>query len=387
MSATRRNVLLTSLAATGLTLVPLAVLAQDVVKIGYSGPLSGGAALYGKNVLDGQLMAVEEINAAGGLNVGGKTIKLEVVSFDDQYNPSQTAINVQRLVQQDKTPAIVIAHSGGVFAAQTRNEQQNVLIFASTSVPEITAKGNKLTILTSPKFTSYIPGFIQYSMKEHGKRLAMAAGDHDYAKAWAKAFRPAWEKAGGEVIIDNPMSYNKSADFYSGVSKVLAAKPDVMLIGGASEPTGLVIKQARELGFKGGFIMIDQVKAEEVAMVTDGYAAMNGSIGLMPLIDDPDPQIKAWIKRYHKIHANKTPTWDEALNYVSQHALGRGMELAATFSDARAIRIKMDEAYKTLPSAINMLSAKGVEANGTVLQDPRLGVIEGGKVRPYKIEA
>ncbi|HMO45865.1 MAG TPA: ABC transporter substrate-binding protein [Rubrivivax sp.] len=385
MSTTRREIILAGLAATELTLVPLAALAQDVVKIGYSGPLSGGAALYGKNVLDGQLMAVAEMNAAGGLKVGGHTVKLEVVALDDQYNPSQTAINVQRLVQQDKTPSVLISHSGGVYAAQTRNQQQNVLIFASSSVPEITSKGNQLTIRTSPLFTSYIPGFIQYSMKTHGKRLALAAGDHDYAKAWAKAFKPAWEKAGGEVVADNPMSYNKSADFYSGVSKVLAAKPDVILIGGASEPTGLVIKQARELGFGGGFVMIDQVKAEEVAKVTDGYAAMNGSIGIMPLIEIPTPKVKAWIANYHKTHPDKTPTWDEALNYVSQHALGRAMELAGTSSDAKSIRAKMDEAYKTLPANTNILDAKGVGADGGVLQAPQVGVINDGKMRPYQM--
>ena len=83
--------------------------AQDVVKIGFSGPLSGGAALYGKNVLDGMQMAVAEINAAG-LEVGGKKYKLEVVALDDKYNPSETAINAQRLVQEHKTPAILVQH-------------------------------------------------------------------------------------------------------------------------------------------------------------------------------------------------------------------------------------------------------------------------------------
>ncbi|MCM2209726.1 ABC transporter substrate-binding protein, partial [Klebsiella quasipneumoniae] len=67
-------------------------LAQDVVKIGYTGPLSGGAALYGKNVLSGIQMAVDEINA-GGLQVGGKKVKLEVVALDDKYAPAEAAIN------------------------------------------------------------------------------------------------------------------------------------------------------------------------------------------------------------------------------------------------------------------------------------------------------
>ena len=69
-------------------------IAQDVVKIGYSGPLSGGAAQYGKNVLNGMEMAAAEINAAG-LEVGGRKYKLAIVALDDKYNPSETAINAQ----------------------------------------------------------------------------------------------------------------------------------------------------------------------------------------------------------------------------------------------------------------------------------------------------
>src|ERR1700754_3727268 len=84
--------------------------AQEVVKIGYSGPLSGGAAQYGKNCLDGMNMAAAEINAAG-LEVGGKKYKVEIVALDDKYNPSETAINAQRLVQESHTPAILVPHS------------------------------------------------------------------------------------------------------------------------------------------------------------------------------------------------------------------------------------------------------------------------------------
>ncbi|HXE47512.1 MAG TPA: ABC transporter substrate-binding protein, partial [Ramlibacter sp.] len=125
-------------------------LAQDVVKIGYSGPLSGGAALYGKNVLDGMNMAAAEINAAG-FEVKGKKYKLEIVAFDDKYNPSETAINAQRLVQEHKTPAILCPHSGGSFAMQTNNEAQKYLVLSYTSVPEITARGNKLTLRIPPE--------------------------------------------------------------------------------------------------------------------------------------------------------------------------------------------------------------------------------------------
>lgn len=383
MQNTRRNTILATLALAGFALAPAAAWAQDVVKIGYSGPLSGGAALYGKNVLDGMQMAVEEINAAG-LDVGGKKVKLEIVALDDKYNPSETAINAQRLVQEHKAPAVLVPHSGGIFAVQTSNERQKLLVLAYSSVPQITARNNKLTLRIPPEFTEYIEPFTKYTMAKWGKNVGLAPADHDYAKVWVAAFKPAWEKAGGKIVAENPMSYNKAADFYSGVSKVLAAKPDVMFIGGASEPTGLVVKQARELGFKGGFILIDQAKADEVAKVTGGYAALEGSIGVLPVVADEDPNTKAFVERYRKKHPGKDPSSEVTLNYTSIHALAQAMKLAGSATDAAAIRAQLDKAFKALPATINFHGFRGVDDKGGTAFDMRLAVIENGKVREMK---
>ena len=354
--------------------------AQDVVKIGYSGPLSGGAALYGKNVLDGMQMAVNEINAAG-LEVGGKKYKREIVALDDKYNPSETANNAQRLVQEHKTPAILTPHSGGTFALQTNNEAQKYLLLSYTSVPQVTARGNKLTLRIPPEFTTYIQPFVKHAMGKYGKNLAIAAADHDYAKAWMAAFKPAWEAAGGKVVAENPMSYNKSADFYSGVSRVMASKPDVMFIGGASEPTALVAKQARELGFKGGFVIIDQAKMDEMAKVIGGYAPLEGSIGVLPLVDDPAPDSKAFVQRFQKAYPGRVPSSEVSLNYTTVHATALAMKLAGTVTDAAAIRANLDKAMKQLPPAHNPNGLDGVDEKGGSLADTRVAVIEGGKVK------
>lgn len=371
--------------ALGMALVGHAS-AQEVVKIGFSGPLSGGAALYGKNVLDGMQLAVSEINAQG-LEVGGKKYKLEIVALDDKYNPSETAINAQRLVQEHKTPAILVPHSGGSLALQVNNEQNKYLLLSYTSVPQVTARGNKLTLRIPPEFTSYVPAFVKHAMGKYGKNLAFAHGDHDYAKAWTAAFKPAWEAAGGKVVIENPMSYNRAADFYSGVSRALAAKPDVMFIGGASEPTGLVIKQARELGFKGGFVIIDQAKMDEIGKITGGYQPLEGSIGVLPLIEDGTPEAKAFVGRFKQAYPGRDPSSEVSLNYTAVHATAIAMKLAGTVTDATAIRANLDKAMKALPPARNPNSLDGVDEKGGTLADTRVAVIEGGKVKEVKLSS
>jgi branched-chain amino acid transport system substrate-binding protein len=362
-------------------LLALPTLAQESVKIGYSGPLSGGAAQYGKNVLDGMKMAVDEINAAG-LKVGGKPVSLEIVALDDKYMPSETAINEQRLVQEYKAPVVLCPHSGGGFAIQTSNEQQNVLLLSYTSVPQITARGNKLTFRIPPEFTGYIPAFIKYTMGRYGKKVGIADADHEYAKAWNAAFKPAWEAAGGSIVADNPMSYNRSTDFYSGVSKVLAAQPDVLFVGGASEPTGLVIKQARELGFKGGFILIDQAKMDEVAKVAGGYAALEGSIGVLPLNEDSSAQARGFVDRFHKLYPGRDPTYETSLNYTALWATAGAMALAGSTSDGAAIRAQLDKAIKALAPEHNPNGASGIdERGGSVTNALRVAVVEQGKVK------
>src|SRR3954462_2559169 len=99
MTLTRRLLCRTA-AAFALTLAGGAS-AQETVNIGYTGPLSGGAALYGKNTLVGLEMAAKEINDAGGFDVGGKKYKFNIVALDDKYSPSEAAVNAKRLKAQN----------------------------------------------------------------------------------------------------------------------------------------------------------------------------------------------------------------------------------------------------------------------------------------------
>lgn len=362
-----------------------AALAQETVKIGFTGPLSGGAALYGKNVVNGMEMAIKEINAAG-LEVAGKKVKLELVALDDKYAPAEAAINARRLVQQYQSPAVFVPHSGGIYAMQAFNEQEKFIVMAYSSTPKITETGNKLTIRIPPTFNSYIEPFTSYEMKKFGKKVGMLPGDHEYAKNWTQLFGPAWEKAGGAIASNNPMSYNRSADFYSGVSRVLAEKPDVLFVGGPSEPTALVVKQARELGFKGGFLIMDQAKLDEMAKVTGGLAPLEGSIGVLPVSYDERVGPKTFAAAYRKAYgADKDPTTESSYNYTLTHALASAMKLAGTTTDAAAIRAKIGEALTKMAKETNAGEFKGVDAVGGTIVDPLVATVEGGKIKPVNL--
>ena len=382
----RRRLALLPLATVLLGLLGAgSALAQDAVKIGYTGPLSGGAALYGKNVVNGIEMAIKEINAAG-LEVAGKKVKVELVALDDKYSPAESAINARRLVQQYQTAAVFVPHSGGIYAMQAFNEQEKFLVMAYSSTAKITETGNKLTIRIPPVFNAYIEPFTRYEMKKFGKKVGMLPGDHEYAKNWSALFAPAWEKAGGTVVSNNPMSYNRSADFYSGVSRVLAEKPDVLFIGGPSEPTALVAKQARELGFKGGFLIMDQAKLDEMAKVTGGLSVLDGSIGVLPVAYDERIGAKAFTTAYRKAFgADRDPTSESSYNYAMTHALVAAMKLAGSTTDAAAIRAKFNDAIVSMPKELNAGDFRGVDAVGGTIVDPVVVTVEGGKIKQVSL--
>jgi hypothetical protein len=87
----------------------------------------------------------------------------------------------------------------------------------------------------------------------------------------------------------------------------------VLFIGGPSEPTALVAKQARELGFKGGFLIMDQAKLDEMAKVTGGLAPLEGSIGVLPVSYDDRAGPKAFAAAYRKAYgADKDPTTESS---------------------------------------------------------------------------
>lgn len=110
----------------------------EVVPIGFVGPLSGGAAYYGRNVQRGIQMAADEIAESGGFEVEGRRVRFEIVSMDDRYLPYETATAVRRLLQQRRPSVIFVPHAGGIRAVQEINvNEPKFLLAAYSSEPSI----------------------------------------------------------------------------------------------------------------------------------------------------------------------------------------------------------------------------------------------------------
>ncbi|GLH62537.1 ABC transporter substrate-binding protein [Parageobacillus sp. G301] len=357
----------------------------NTVNIGYSGPLSGPAAYYGKRTLSGLKMAAEEINNSGGFEVNGKKYKLNIVALDDKYLPNETASNAKRLVQEHHTPIVFTPHSGGVMALQVFNETDKFIIGAYTSEPKITQTGNSLTVRIPPRYDSYVATFTDYAMKRFGKKIAALPTASQYGKDWTETLLPYWEKQGGEVVYKTSIDFSKDTDFFTIVTNALKEKPDVLFIGGPSEPTAKVAKQARELGFKGGFIIMDQAKLDEMKKVTGSYDVLEGSIGVMPLVESDGPGVPSFVKNY-RAKFNEEPGSEAGFNYLAMYAFVEAMKAAGTVDDPIAIRKHMQEGLKHIPKDKQVYVVPKIGDDGGFESKQSVAAIENGKIVPIKLK-
>ncbi len=355
------------------------------VNIGYSGPLSGPAAFYGENTLSGLEMAVDEINDAGGFEVNGDTYKINLVSLDDKYLPNETGANAKRLLQENKTPIVFVPHSGGIFATQVFNMQDNFIVAAYSSEPAITAQGNSLTVRIPPKYDGYIEPFTDYQMERFGKKIAFLPTATQYGKDWAETLEPVWKKKGGEIVYNGSIDFNKDTDFFTIVTNALKEKPDVLFVGGPSEPTALVIKQARELGFKGGFIIMDQAKLDEIAAVLGGMDMIEGSSGTLPLAVSIEPENQKFFDDYKAAHG-KDPGSEAGYHYFSMYLFVEAMKAAGSVDDPKAIMENIQAGLDTLSEDKKIYKVNEIEADGGLVTPLRIAVVEEGKIVDITVE-
>ncbi len=354
--------------------------------VGYTGPLSGGAAQYGQDVQRGIQMAIDEINADGGVTVGGKKTQLKLVSLDDAYRPNEAATNAKRLAGQENASIVFCSHSGGILAIQGFNEKQSpkFILGAYSSEPAILKQNNASTFMIPPSYDAYFKPFTDVTMAKFGKRLGLIPTTTAYGNAWTKGFTEQWTKSGGTVLGNNGVDYNTTADFSTAVSKTLADKPDVIFVGGPSQPTGLVIKAARDQGFNGGFVMMDQAKFDQITGVVP-LPKLEGTTGVMPLRRYTGPGLNqfliAFLKKYGKAYEANS---ELANNYMAMHVLARAMDLANS-SEPAAVMAKANDAAKSLPAKFQPAKLTGVSKAGHLLEDVEAAVIDKGTYKRLPI--
>ncbi len=312
--------------------------AEEIV-VGYTGPLSGPAAEYGQDCLNGIDMAVNEINAQGGITVNGKKYTFRFEKMDDKTKPEIAVSNALQLRKEHKAIAVFSPLANTIVALMKMNEERRneFLLMGYTSVPGISEKGNKLMITLAMPFTVYVDVYTDLAWEKGWRKGAMVVTAGAYGEAWRKVFAGAWIKKGGTIVFDKPANYYTRTDFAGPLAEALATHPDFLLIGGPSSTTALVVEQARAKGYEGGFILIDQAKIDAIVQVMAKPLNLEGSFGTAILSMAPFPTTDTFVQNYTTNYKRKV-VWENVLNYTAMQALARAIGAAGTADDVRAIR-------------------------------------------------
>ena len=247
---------LCSILVAGLAL-SLGAQTPATVKIGWFGPETGDSALWGQAELATVQMMAADYNAKGGIKVGNKMVKVEIVAYDDKGD-SVEAVNVtKRLISQDKVVAIVGAQgsSEAIPVAPIVNEAKIPLVASTATNPKVTVSdsGAVNSYVFRACFTDPYQGKVAayFASQKLGKKKAaiLMTIDDPYSTGLSQYFKENFEKAGGKVVSE--VSYTSGEkDFRAPLTKIKAANPDVVFIPAYYNDVALASKQARDLGIK-----------------------------------------------------------------------------------------------------------------------------------------
>jgi branched-chain amino acid transport system substrate-binding protein len=228
---------------------------KKAIRIAAVAPTTGSQAETGQDLINGIKQAVDEKNAAGG--VLGRNIELLV--FDDSADPKE-AVSVAHKIAVDSTIVGVVGHmnSGTAKAASPIYSQAGIpMVMPVPTNPDITKQGFTNLFRVPPTDLDQGTDVARYAIEKLGKkRFAIVHDSTAYGQPLAEVVRQTVKEAGGEVLTFDGINEGDK-DFRALLTRIRAAKPDVLFFGGIYNEAGLLAKQAKELGVKATFLAAD----------------------------------------------------------------------------------------------------------------------------------
>ncbi|SMB94663.1 amino acid/amide ABC transporter substrate-binding protein, HAAT family [Desulfonispora thiosulfatigenes DSM 11270] len=342
--------------------------AEDVIKIGVYEPLTGDNAAGGQMTYDGMKLANKLYP-----EILGK--KVELVTVDNKSEQVEAANAVTKLIDNDKVSVILGSYSSGLAMAggQVAKEKNVPVIGCSPTNPLVTRDNDYYFRVC---FIDPFQGTVmaKYAFNELGAKKAAIIRENggDYSIGLAKFFKDAFTELGGEIVSE--IDYQKmDNDFNSQLTTVNKANPDVIFAPGDFGPSGLLVKQARQMDIKTPILGGDTWEAEEFIDVA-GEAANGILFSSHFTADAPVTEMtKKFLAEYEKEYGKKANAF-AALGFdtyiIALHAIEK-----ANSTDPQAIRDILAD-VKDFEGSTGIIS---LDENGDALKSAIINQIENGK--------
>ena len=354
------------------------------LKIGVVSPMSGQSAIAGEYIKNGVSLIEDELKEAGGLEVNGKKIQIELVYEDNEAKPDMTSNAYRKLIDQDKVIAIVGPDmSGGILAAGPIAQQSKIpAIGTFTTNEKVTQVGD---FIFRACFIDPFQGKVmaQYAYEDLGAKTAAILYNNadDFSNGLKESFTKSFEEFGGTIIETQAYGGADIKDYNAQLTRIKAVDADVIFLPNLFGELPLQVKQAREMGITTQIIGGDSFDSPDVPNIA-GNETVEGiafPAAFAPTSDDP--VTKDFVDKYNaKFGVN--PNSNAVLAYEALMIVLKGIQEAETLNgqgvrDAMAAiadfklpsgNFTFDENRNPIKSASIMVYNGGIPTYTTTIQ-------------------
>jgi branched-chain amino acid transport system substrate-binding protein len=301
---------------------------SSTVAVGAVFPLSGQVAFYGTESRDGALLAIDEINAAGGLL--GK--QLTLIAEDDEGNAEKSVNAFTKLVTRDNVSFILGSSTSGATMAMTALAQQRKVILVSPSATnvDITRAGDYIfrACFIDP-FQGIVGADFAYDTLNIRRAAILYDAGADYNTGLAESFRNQFKAVGGQIVADEAYQTG-DVDFNAQVTRIKAANPGLVYLPNYYNDVALQAKQLRDQGVTCALLGGD---GWDSLVDNAGDEVLNGFWSAGFAADTTDPRGQTFVKAFNAKY-NRQASQFAALGYDTMMLIANGIKAAGTFDTA-----------------------------------------------------
>lgn len=347
--------------------------------IGGIGPLTGAAASYGQATKNGTQLAVDEINAAGGVN--GMMLELK---YEDDEHDAEKSVNAYNTLKDKgmKILAGTVTSVPCVAVADKTKEDNMFQLTPSGSSVEAIANDNAFRICFSDP-NQGIASAQYIAEKNLAKKVAVIYNSSDvYSQGIYEKFAQEAANRNLEVVDAEAFTKDSATDFTVQIQKIKESGAELVFLPIYYQEAALILTQAEKAGLDTKFFGCDGLDGI-IDQLGDNAALANGVMLLTPFAADSTEEKSAAFTKAYKEKFNDTPTQFAADGYDAVYAIKAALE-EAQVSDAS---ISISDLCEKLKAAMVKISVEGVtgtmkwDADGEPTKEPKAMVIEDGSYK------
>ena len=310
-----------------------ATVSKEPIKIGFIGALTGDAAEYGEPQRNALLLAVEDINAQGGVH--GAPIAL--IYEDGKCNGKDGASAAQKLVNVDKVNIILGGScSSETLAAIPIAEPAKVFILTGSATSPDLINKSKFFARVYPNDLTQGKVLAEASAQRGWKKVAVMQEQTDYASGIVKAFSTRFSELGGRIVTEEFST--GSTVFRTSLSKLKAEKPDALLISTQTSSSGeRVLNQMKELNWKPA-LMVNDVIGTSGETVEKNKGVLEGALLADFFLDPSNPKLQRLNVAYRARYGKEIgfPNYTSAV-YDSLYLVRDGLLVVGNSGDRKSV--------------------------------------------------